>query len=179
MKASFPIRKGTVSKLPYNKPTEKDEFHTFVLFLSKKLSYAMKKLAFFLCIVCMTTTVEAQEFIPLWEKGKMPNSRGLNLPDSIANERIYRVGGFIFLRPPEPKTKAPPSSSFRVEDMLGWPTKSADSNWPSGSIQWESRPLSCNIASRNRPMSRHVTRLLYKIYNVPCATYAPMPTAGA
>ena len=30
-----PIRKGTVSKLPYNKPTEKDEFHTFVLFLSK------------------------------------------------------------------------------------------------------------------------------------------------
>ena len=52
----------------------------------------MKKLVFFLCIVCMTTTVEAQEFIPLWEKGKMPNSRGLNLPDSIANERIYRVG---------------------------------------------------------------------------------------
>ena len=52
----------------------------------------MKKLAFFLCIVCMTTTVEAQEFIPLWEKGKMPNSRGLNLPDSIANERIYRGG---------------------------------------------------------------------------------------
>lgn len=27
----------------------------------------MKKLVFFLCIVCMTTTVEAQEFIPLWE----------------------------------------------------------------------------------------------------------------
>ena len=52
----------------------------------------MKKLVFFLCIVCMTTTVEAQEFIPFWEKGKMPNSRGLNLPDSIANERIYRVG---------------------------------------------------------------------------------------
>ena len=52
----------------------------------------MKKLVFFLCIVCMTTTVEAQEFIPLWKKGKMPNSRGLNLPDSIANERIYRVG---------------------------------------------------------------------------------------
>lgn len=36
----------------------------------------MKKLVFFLCIVCMTTTVEAQEFIPLWEKGKMPNSPG-------------------------------------------------------------------------------------------------------
>ncbi len=52
----------------------------------------MKKFVFFLCIVCLITTVEAQEFIPLWEKGKMPNSRGLNLPDSIANERIYRVG---------------------------------------------------------------------------------------
>lgn len=52
----------------------------------------MKKFVFFLCIVCLIATVEAQEFIPLWEKGKMPNSRGLNLPDSIANERIYRVG---------------------------------------------------------------------------------------
>ena len=34
----------------------------------------------------------AQEFIPLWPAGKMPNSRGLKLTDSIANERVYRVG---------------------------------------------------------------------------------------
>ncbi|MCU7547797.1 alpha/beta hydrolase [Chitinophagaceae bacterium LB-8] len=34
----------------------------------------------------------AQEFIPLWPKGKMPNSKGMNLKDSIANERVYRVG---------------------------------------------------------------------------------------
>ena len=98
MKVSFPIRKGTVSKLPYNKPTEKDEFHTFVLFLSKKLSYAMKKLVFFLCIVCMTTTVEAQEFIPLWEKGKMPNSRGLNLPDSIRLASVRCVERYSMAR---------------------------------------------------------------------------------
>lgn len=32
------------------------------------------------------------EFIPLYPNGKMPNSKGLNLKDSIANERIYRVG---------------------------------------------------------------------------------------
>lgn len=32
------------------------------------------------------------EFIPLYQKGKMPNSKGMNLEDSIANERIYRVG---------------------------------------------------------------------------------------
>jgi acetyl esterase/lipase len=36
--------------------------------------------------------VKAQEFIPLWPKGKMPNSKGMNLRDSIANERVYRVG---------------------------------------------------------------------------------------
>jgi acetyl esterase/lipase len=36
--------------------------------------------------------VEAQEFIKLWPTGKMPNSKGLSLTDSISNERIHRVG---------------------------------------------------------------------------------------
>jgi acetyl esterase/lipase len=42
--------------------------------------------------VAATGQVGAQEFIPLWPKNKMPNSRGLALKDSIANERVYRVG---------------------------------------------------------------------------------------
>ncbi len=37
-------------------------------------------------------TLSAQELIPLWADGKIPNSRGVNLRDSIANERIVRVG---------------------------------------------------------------------------------------
>ena len=40
----------------------------------------------------VTIRLNAQEFIPLWPEGKMPNARGLHLTDSIANERIYRVG---------------------------------------------------------------------------------------
>ncbi len=32
------------------------------------------------------------QFIPLYPLGKMPNSNGLRLKDSIANERIYQVG---------------------------------------------------------------------------------------
>ncbi|MBW4890253.1 alpha/beta hydrolase [Mucilaginibacter sp. HMF5004] len=32
-----------------------------------------------------------QEFIELWPKNNIPNSKHLNLSDSIANERIYRV----------------------------------------------------------------------------------------
>jgi len=32
-----------------------------------------------------------QKFIPLWDS-KMPNSKGLDIKDSIANERIYQVG---------------------------------------------------------------------------------------
>jgi acetyl esterase/lipase len=39
-----------------------------------------------------TSPEKFAEFIPLWPKGKMPNSKGMNLKDSIANERIYRVG---------------------------------------------------------------------------------------
>jgi acetyl esterase/lipase len=36
--------------------------------------------------------LSAQEFIPLWEKGKMPNSKGIKLEDKIENERIVQVG---------------------------------------------------------------------------------------
>jgi acetyl esterase/lipase len=35
---------------------------------------------------------KAQTFIPLWPKGQMPNSKGMALTDSIANERVFRVG---------------------------------------------------------------------------------------
>ena len=34
----------------------------------------------------------SQEFIPLWPKGFIPNSDGNTLEDSIANDRIYKVG---------------------------------------------------------------------------------------
>ena len=47
-----------------------------------------------LCVFLMglSCPVKAQEFIPLWPQHKTPNSKGLHLADSIANERIYRVG---------------------------------------------------------------------------------------
>jgi acetyl esterase/lipase len=45
-----------------------------------------------LIILCCALQVRAQEFIPLWPKGKMPNSKGMALRDSIANERIFQVG---------------------------------------------------------------------------------------
>ena len=32
-----------------------------------------------------------QDFISIWPKNNIPNSKHLNLTDSIANERIYRV----------------------------------------------------------------------------------------
>lgn len=42
--------------------------------------------------ILVAGSIRAQEFIPLWPKGKMPNSRGMPLTDSIANERVFRVG---------------------------------------------------------------------------------------
>lgn len=39
------------------------------------------------CVASMS----AQEKIYLWEEGKMPNSRRLEMKDSIANERVYQV----------------------------------------------------------------------------------------
>jgi len=52
----------------------------------------MKKLIIILILLACFTKTKAQDFMPLWPKGKMPNSKGMNLPDSIANERVYRVG---------------------------------------------------------------------------------------
>jgi acetyl esterase/lipase len=46
-----------------------------------------------ICLVAsVVNTVKAQEFITLWPKDHIPNSKGVNLKDSIANERVYRVG---------------------------------------------------------------------------------------
>ena len=42
--------------------------------------------------LCCALQAKAQEFIPLWPIGKMPNSKGMTLKDSISNERIFQVG---------------------------------------------------------------------------------------
>jgi acetyl esterase/lipase len=46
----------------------------------------------FICLFVSNFAVAAQEFIPLWEKGRMPNSKGMELKDDIRNERVYQVG---------------------------------------------------------------------------------------
>lgn len=49
--------------------------------------------AFSIVLITLTFVgqLAAQEYIPLWPAGKMPNSRGIAIKDSVANERIYRV----------------------------------------------------------------------------------------
>ena len=51
--------------------------------------------------------VFAQEFMPLYPAGKMPNSKKMNLKDDIRNERIYQVGtpGFYAFFPSEQENK--------------------------------------------------------------------------
>ncbi len=65
----------------------------------------------FLCLMSvlfiMPFAAFSQEFIPLWEKGKMPNSKGIELKDDIRNERIYTVGtpGFYAFFPSQQENK--------------------------------------------------------------------------
>jgi len=51
-----------------------------------------KKVLLIALIMLCCNYLLAQEFIPLWPKGKMPNTKGLALKDSIVNERLYQVG---------------------------------------------------------------------------------------
>jgi len=56
----------------------------------KRISIVFAFTTYILC--CLgSTSVYGQDFIELWPKGHIPNSKHLNLTDSIANERIYRV----------------------------------------------------------------------------------------
>jgi acetyl esterase/lipase len=53
--------------------------------------------------------VSAQEMIPLWPVGKMPNSKGIKLTDSVARQRLYQVGAprmYVYLAPKEKNTGA-------------------------------------------------------------------------
>lgn len=67
----------------------------------------MKRFIFLFLLFSLPLAVSAQEFIPLWEKGKMPNSKGMELKDDIRNERIYQVGdpGFYAFFPSRQENK--------------------------------------------------------------------------
>lgn len=42
-------------------------------------------------LIIAIKTAYTQDFIPLWQKNKMPNSKGLKLKDSIVNDRAYLI----------------------------------------------------------------------------------------
>jgi len=52
----------------------------------------MVKLLLLILLSGSSLFLNAQDFIPFWPEGKMPNTKGMKLKDSIANERIYQVG---------------------------------------------------------------------------------------
>ncbi len=52
----------------------------------------MKAILFLVSLLFLSNFLFAQEFIPLWPHKKMPNSKGIIVKDSIANERQYHVG---------------------------------------------------------------------------------------
>jgi len=60
-----------------------------------------------LFLISLSIAVSGQDFIPLWEKGKMPNSKGMKLKDDIRNERVYQVGtpGFYAFFPSQQENK--------------------------------------------------------------------------
>lgn len=51
-----------------------------------------RALSLLFVVFFLLTSIKAQEIIPLWTEGKMPNSKNLKLNDSISNERLIEVG---------------------------------------------------------------------------------------
>lgn len=52
----------------------------------------MRPVLLLLAILLMGYSVRSQEFIPLWPEGKMPNTRGIAVEDTLTNERFQQVG---------------------------------------------------------------------------------------
>lgn len=52
----------------------------------------MKYLTLLLALVTLTVQAQEMEKIDLWEGAVMPNTRGIEVVDSIANHRVYKVG---------------------------------------------------------------------------------------
>jgi len=52
----------------------------------------IRSLLFILIVCVILQTAAAQEFVPIYPDGKMPNSKGMKLEQEIREERIYQVG---------------------------------------------------------------------------------------
>ena len=79
-----------------------------------------------LCIIALLGTInlKAQTFAGIWN-GNMPNSKGVVVKDSIANERIYQVsnpGVYTFLTSKR-RTNMLLCSLYLVADMPVWPMR--------------------------------------------------------
>ena len=66
----------------------------------------MRKANFVILALCLYSTVfvYSQEMVLLWPEGKMPNSKGIKLTDSVAQQRLYQVGiprMYTYLAPKE------------------------------------------------------------------------------
>lgn len=58
----------------------------------------MRYLTLLLALLTMTVQAQQQEKIDLWEGTTMPNTRGIEVVDSIANQRVYKVGRPVIYR---------------------------------------------------------------------------------
>lgn len=67
----------------------------------------MKSIFFCFVFIITSLILQAQEFMPIYPKDSIPNSKGLKPKDSIANERIFRVGtpGFYAFFPSKQENK--------------------------------------------------------------------------
>ena len=52
----------------------------------------MRYLTLLLALLTVSVQAQQREKIDLWEGTTMPNTRGIEVVDSIANQRVYKVG---------------------------------------------------------------------------------------
>lgn len=107
---------------------------------------------YFLFFLLGITTLPAQQVIPLWPEGRMPNSKGLNLTDSIAEERLYQVGSprlYCFFAPKEKNTGA----AILIVPGGGYRKVMADYTKPSTALYYQERGINTFVVCYRLPTS--------------------------
>lgn len=112
----------------------------------------MKKSLLFLFFLFSLSSF-SQDMIALWPDGKMPNSKGLVLTDSIAEDRLYQVGSpriYKYLAPKEINTGA----AILIVPGGGYVRLTADYTNVSSALFYQKMGINAFVVCHRLPTSR-------------------------
>ncbi|MFT4092751.1 MAG: alpha/beta hydrolase [Niabella sp.] len=113
----------------------------------------MKKIVYTFLLFLSVNHVSAQQAIALWPAGKMPDSRGLHLPDSVVGEYLFTTTSpkiYAYLAPKEKNTGA----AVLIVPGGGYLRLPADYSKNATALYYQSKGINAFVLCHRLPASR-------------------------